>query len=498
VSQEEHSEFPDGPQIGQPSPRGFPKIAWCVIAGLVIFSMLVQGRRGQEVGRESLSALQRRVVELQGQYLVAASQVLGAQNEQFYESAKSLNAGPPFIRLRFIALAGELMGPDEALKQMDVIQDALSEQDAPMSQQDERVLTMLHRLYSDYEADDWDAPSLEPGDRGFLTDELGWFGELALSPKPEKGSGVDSENDSRPLFGAREEVLAAAWRTFGLVILATMLMMGVGIAGLAGAVIFLVLVLMGKIRSAIHAGSGNGAIYAETFAVWMLLFIALTLVASLIIRSQPDYQLLVSSAASILSLGALIWPIVRGVPWDQVRRDIGLVPGKRPIVEILWGVVCYVSNVPVVVIGLLVTLALLSLYSAVAGGPAGLEPSQAPAHPVIEWVSNAGWAGRISIILLACLIAPVIEETVFRGILYRHLRDGTAKWRVGASVAFSTALNSFIFAVIHPQGLLAAPALMGVAAGLSLAREWRGSLLAPMAMHATNNSLMMLLLFSLI
>ena len=122
-------------------------------------------------------------------------------------------------------------------------------------------------------------------------------------------------------------MLAAAWRTFGLVILATMLMMGVGIAGLAGAVIFLVLVLMGKIRSAIHAGSGNGAIYAETFAVWMLLFIALTLVASLIIRSQPDYQLLVSSAASILSLGALIWPIVRGVPWDQVRRDIGVVPG---------------------------------------------------------------------------------------------------------------------------------------------------------------------------
>ena len=82
--------------------------------------------------------------------------------------------------------------------------------------------------------------------------------------------------------------------------------------------------------------------------------------------------------------------------------------------------------------------------------------------------------------------------------LYRHLRNGTAAWRTGVSVFFSTLLNSLIFAVIHPQGLLAAPALMGVAVGLSLAREWRGSLVAPITMHAANNGLMMVLLFSLL
>jgi membrane protease YdiL (CAAX protease family) len=275
-------------------------------------------------------------------------------------------------------------------------------------------------------------------------------------------------------------------------------MAGVGIAGLAGAILFSVLILTGKTRSAIQAGSGNAAIYAETFAVWMLLFIALTLVASLLVRSQPDSQLLVSSAASVLSLGALIWPAVRGVRWSQVRRDIGLFPGKRPIVEIFWGVVCYVSNVPVLVIGVLATWALLSLYSAAAGTAAGMDPTQTPAHPIIDWISDAAWSERVYIFVLACLIAPAVEETVFRGVLYRHLREGTAKWRTGASVAFSTALNSLIFAVIHPQGLLAAPALMAVATGLSLAREWRGSLLAPTTMHATNNGLMMLLLFWLI
>ena len=143
-------------------------------------------------------------------------------------------------------------------------------------------------------------------------------------------------------------------------------------------------------------------------------------------------------------------------------------------------------------------LALLQLYSLLAGGPDGLAPIQPPAHPIIEWVREAGWLGRMHIFLLACLIAPAIEETVFRGILYRHLRDSTAGWRTGASVAFSTTFNSVIFAVIHPQGLLAAPALMAVAAGLSLAREWRSSLIAPMVMHGVSNGLLMLLLFALL
>lgn len=492
MSQEEHSESLDVAQAERPSARGFPKTAWCVIASLVLFSILVQKFRGHEVGRESIDAVQQSVLEIQGQYLLAASQVLGTQDEEFYDSAKALNTGPLYMRLRFVALAGELMGPDEALKQVDGIQNLLSEKDTTVTEQDESVLSILRRLYSDYEAGRWNAPSLQPGDDELLRSELGWFGQLALSPEPQ------DEDDSRPPFSARDEVLAAAWRTFGLVILATMVMMGMGVAGLAGAITFSVLTLTGKIRSAIHTGSEGAAIYAETFAVWMLLFIALTLAAGLIARDQPDAQLLVSAVASALSLGAVVWPTMRGVPWRQVCQDIGLFPGKKPLVEVLWGVVCYVSNVPVVIIGLLVTLALLSLYSAFAGTGTGMEPTLTPAHPVIEWISDAGWSGRFYIFLLACVIAPVIEETVFRGILYRHLRESTARWRTGASVAFSTALNCFIFAVIHPQGLIAAPALMGVATGLSLAREWRGSLLAPIAMHATNNGLMMLLLFSLI
>ena len=494
MSQEELREPVDEPQAGRASCKGLPKTAWTVVVILVLASIFLQGRRNQEEGGESQNAVQQSVLDVQGQYLVAASQVPGVQKSQLYESAKTLGTGPLFMRLRYVVLAGELVGPDEAIKQAVAVQKEMLKEEVRESETDERIVTALHRLYSDYQEGRWDAPSLEAGERKLLRDELGWFGALALSPNRPVADGAESATADP----AREEVLAAAWRTFAFVILATFLMLGVGIAGLAGAITFLVLVLKRKVRSAILTGSGNSAIYAETFAVWMLLFLALTLAAAFIVRNHPDSQLLVSSVASILSLGALIWPVLRGIPWSQVRHDIGFFLGRKPIREIIWGVVCYVSNLPVLVIGLLATLALLGIYSAVAGGPVGLDPVDAPTHPVIEWARDAGWIGRIHIFLLACLIAPIIEETVFRGILYRHLRESTAKWRTGASIAFSVGFNSFIFAVIHPQGLIAAPALMAVAAGLSLAREWRGSLLAPMTMHATNNGVLMLLLFSLL
>jgi membrane protease YdiL (CAAX protease family) len=197
-------------------------------------------------------------------------------------------------------------------------------------------------------------------------------------------------------------------------------------------------------------------------------------------------------------LAALLWPTVRGVPWRRVRNDIGLFAGKRPIREILWGVVCYVSNLPLLAIGLLVTFALMGIYSALTGDPGDSGPIETPTHPVVQWVQEAGWIGRLQIVTMACLIAPLVEETIFRGVLYRHLREGTCRWPTGVSIALSVGITSLIFAVIHPQGLMAIPALMAVATGLSLAREWRGSLVAPIVMHATNNGVLMMMMFALV
>ena len=95
----------------------------------------------------------------------------------------------------------------------------------------------------------------------------------------------------------------------------------------------------------------------------------------------------------------------------------------------------------------------------------------------------------VFIFLSTCVAAPIIEETMFRGVLFRYLRDRTGGWSRFSSVAFAAVFNGLIFASVHPQGLIGIPVLTALAVGFSLVRQWRHSLMAPMIMHALNNFL---------
>ena len=95
---------------------------------------------------------------------------------------------------------------------------------------------------------------------------------------------------------------------------------------------------------------------------------------------------------------------------------------------------------------------------------------------------------------MAAIVAPILEEIVFRGVLYRQLRTATGRWGIVSSVACSLLVVSLVFAAIHPQGLMAVPALAAIAVGLGMMREWRGSLLAPMVMHGCSNAVVVTLM----
>jgi hypothetical protein len=101
------------------------------------------------------------------------------------------------------------------------------------------------------------------------------------------------------------------------------------------------------------------------------------------------------------------------------------------------------------------------------------------------------------LIVLATIAAPVVEETMFRGVLYRQLRSSSKNVTFAFSVSVSVLVTSFIFAAIHPQGLVVIPALMGIAIGMNLLREWRGTLLPSMIVHGVSNGLVttMMLIF---
>ena len=78
-----------------------------------------------------------------------------------------------------------------------------------------------------------------------------------------------------------------------------------------------------------------------------------------------------------------------------------------------------------------------------------------------------------------------------KNLLLRHCMNG----QLGFVVSFllSALITSFIFAVIHPQGLVAVPALMSLAIAFTLLREWRGTLIPGMVAHGINNGLLVAL-----
>ena len=154
---------------------------------------------------------------------------------------------------------------------------------------------------------------------------------------------------------------------------------------------------------------------------------------------------------------------------------------------------CYLAALPLVILAALAVFAVVRLLQQ-SGARNLLGPTGAPTHPIVFEVLHSGWAGWLQILFVASVMAPLVEETMFRGVLYRHLREATGRWGWFASVALSALLASFVFAALHPQGWLGIPVLMALALGFTAAREWRGSLLPSMTVHALNNAMVLLLL----
>jgi membrane protease YdiL (CAAX protease family) len=312
-------------------------------------------------------------------------------------------------------------------------------------------------------------------ERDRLRRDLGWFGELALAPP-----GTPDET-------ARAAALRPAKRTAWALLAGVSLVLLLGAVGCAGLTALLVLLLLGRLRGGLVCGQTAGSVYAETFAVWLALFGVLGLLSERI--PLPSSKLLLNGAAALLSLAALLWPVWRGLSWQQVRQDIGWVRGRRGWREPVYGVVCYVAWLPVVLLAMLLVVGLYLLQARYGGDPAdSFAPTKSPAHPVALDIGKGGWWSILQVFVVAAVVAPLVEETMFRGVLYRHLREATGRWRPVCSVLISGAITSFLFAVIHPQGLIAVPLLMALAGGFTIAREWRGTLAPVMVAHGLNNA----------
>ena len=275
--------------------------------------------------------------------------------------------------------------------------------------------------------------------------------------------------------------------------------LGVGVGGIVaaglgfvGLVLLLVFTFLGSLTSGLGPRRAYHVLYAETFAVWLILFLGLSRLAAQ--APWPAAQMPLVVAAFLGSLLALGYPVLRGVPWRIVRQDVGLTLGNRPMLEPMFGVGAYLVTLPLLGAGMAITLGIMAIQGALQADLPTFAPAGPPAHPIVLEVSGGDAWLKVQVLLLASVVAPIVEETMFRGVLYRHLRDLSRGLGLVASVLFSAAAGAFLFAAIHPQGLVAVPVLMALACGMTLIREWRGTLIPSMVVHGVSNGVVMLLL----
>lgn len=213
-----------------------------------------------------------------------------------------------------------------------------------------------------------------------------------------------------------------------------------------------------------------GRLRSRTLIPWTVVGSVILVVLLLIGRSMPALAVLDADAGGVLVACALyglltawILRACRGAGVD-LRRLVGRLPrGYSWLAAVGLLVTAMVFSVG----SWFVTTYVMSRYA-----PALAEALVTLSEPTADSVAiGVAWT------VVAVVVAPVVEEVLFRGILVN--RWGT-KWSLGTGVVAS----AVCFGALHPAGVAGATA-MGLATAFLYLQS--GTLIVPIAFHAANN-----------
>lgn len=422
------------------------RVAWGVLALIVVIAVWGQGRRTAPSGEPiALPGLNK-------QFTATAKSTIGMERLLGDMGGSALPmldwlAQTPELKVDAAIVAMEVEGRDEALKRLDAI-DSNGSEDLARDISDVRL------------AIGQGGAALDESAQQRLIERHGYFGELA---------GTFGKGDSDP---SRARILEQA-RTLAILLLAGEIFAGmIGLAGLILLIVAVVFWFEGRLRPLYVPRSDEDPVWLEFFVAQLVLQLILSVVLMQLLRGAP---LLVAwmLSAPVALLASFGLPLARGVSPREIFMALGLHRGKGFLREAGSGVIGYVAGMPFIIVGFLITLALVRLSPV------------PPSHPLLAEPSSSVW-NVLSLYLLASVGAPVVEEIAFRGALFHHLRR-----RLNAVA--SALLIALIFAAIHPQGWTTIPALGAIAVVLAALREWRGSLIAPIVAHGLSNGLVVTL-----
>ena len=388
--------------------------------------------------------------------------------------------------VRLIMLAGEFKGDAEALGRIHELHTTLQLQIVePSDEETDPAQTLEKRAEHNLILEELNAletiytvgiDALEDEQRAQLSARYGLIGKVALT------HGLDDDDPFREPFINNGMKIG---------IFAILILIAVVLAPLIGFVLLILGIIgfaSGKMRRRAHVPMRGGSVFLETYGMFVFGFLILTVGTFFINARWPDIGLLLLLLQWSLLL-FVFWGLVRGMYPTNWRKAIGLHRGEGIFKEIGCGIVGYIASIPVYIVGILVTVVVLVMKDWLSSGGGG-EPVQA-SNPIFDMIANGDIFIVVLLFTLATIWAPLVEEAIFRGALYRHLR-GSLHW------VFAAFISAVLFAYMHNYGPLLVAPLIALGFMFAVMREWRGSLIAPITAHFIHNFTLMVVMFTLV
>ena len=217
---------------------------------------------------------------------------------------------------------------------------------------------------------------------------------------------------------------------------------------------------------------------AAWFVLWIVLVMFATLVAAFIAPSAltqgMGWLALTYVPYAVAAFWILVWFVVAMAPRGSGLRTIGWRPVKLSA-GVANAIGAYAAAIPIVL-----AMSMVAVRFFPDSPPNPVEAAMTQAH---------GWGARLVFLFVLCILAPVVEETLFRGGLYGGMRK---RWPLPVAALASGSM----FAAVHLSGVNFIPILaLGVA--LAMIYERTGSLAPGMIAHGVFNLSTAVVLFTL-
>lgn len=423
---------------------------------------------------------------------------------------KHKDAGSAADRFRVAMLSGETLGPNAAVIRLDALKPLVD----PASEIADDIRLMRAHFERQIAQSGEQPPAGQPTDD---PPEPAEPTEASDEPAPIDAATADDLVDRHGLFAAAplhdisdeakrvwDEATADGTRILIAMAVLGLLVLAVLFAGFVLCIVALIGAIQGwlcfRFRSWIRPfelSEPDRLVWVETVAVFLFMFLGFKLLLGALVAAtnMSDEQATIAALlGQWLVLPAIFWPLVRGVSWDRWKQHLGWT-ARQPageqshpaIVELALGVAGHVAWLFIYVCFAMVWVLGYSMVSNALGArpPGGLEENR-----MTDLFGGSGLA-ILLVVPLASIWAPVVEESIFRGVLFRHWRP-----RLGFfGAAFGSAILFAALHGYHPMQLVLV-GMLGM--GFAVIREWRGTILGCAAAHATHNFLVTIVMAVLI